>query len=76
MTRVGGWVSSNGVSINCISTISMPELPHGSKFNGSVYVQIHNDGTGEVDFSGVVTKTGSKELISVTSNAPLHLITK
>lgn len=36
----------------------MPELPHGVKFNGSVYVQIYKDGSGEVDFSGVVTETG------------------
>ncbi|EBP0972724.1 hypothetical protein LB58_18785 [Salmonella enterica] len=48
----------NGISIDCVSTISMPELPHGTKFNGSVYVQIHTDGSGEVDFSGVITETG------------------
>lgn len=57
-TGIADWAPNNGISINCVSTISMPELPHGVKFNGSVYVQIYKDGSGEVDFSGVVTETG------------------
>lgn len=57
-TGIVDWTSNNGISINCVSTISMPELPHGSKFNGSVYVQLHVNGSGEVDFSGIVSETG------------------
>lgn len=73
-TGITDWLYNKKISINCVSTISMPELPYSSKFNGSIYLQIHTDGSGEVDFSGIVTKNGEHgvEKLNVQRTISFH----
>ncbi|HAU4329919.1 hypothetical protein P2H57_09940 [Citrobacter freundii] len=45
----------HGISVRCISILSLPELPGGGKYNGSLMVQLQKDNTGILDFAGVIS---------------------
>ncbi|MDM3278852.1 MULTISPECIES: hypothetical protein [Citrobacter] len=48
---------NQGISVHCVSTLSLPELPRGGKYDGSLMLQLQKDNTGVLDFSGIITTT-------------------
>lgn len=48
---------NQGISVHCVSTLSLPELPGGGKYDGSLMIQLQTDNTGVIDFSGIITTT-------------------
>ncbi|MBA7731218.1 hypothetical protein HV169_19310 [Citrobacter freundii] len=44
-----------GLSVHCVSTFSLPELPAGGKYDGSLMVQLLKNNTGVIEFAGIVT---------------------
>jgi len=53
--------SLDSIDMSCVSTLSLPVLRGGAKFNGSVMVQLHKNRTGEIYFSGIVSEPSAEK---------------
>ena len=51
---------NQGISVHCVSTLSLPELPGGGKYDGSLMLQLQKDNTGVLDFRSEERRVGKE----------------